>query len=492
MDNLLDDADFWNLWGKNKKLLFRKCIQIMNGNTSEAEDALSTAMLKAREKMLYYRDRVRNFKGWALRLTENVCLDLLRRRKRLISFDEIPEPLIYKEGGTNRLFMETSESYYSREDILKEIFKMVDNLPHRLREPALLRFLYFKPYRDIALRLHITEENARKRIQQARFNLKLRYGIEINGLLASFPREAGMEPESPVMKKMKDDSRPVLEEKGFELDFPCISAWIVNTLPINGIDRDFLVFLPIKPGNYVKKFKSSLNYISKHSSGWKKHLELAQLLHAAGAWRQSEILLRHVLEKHNRCFQAWNLLGSMLGTSGRGDEAERLFHRAGSLVYRDSSRHYLTGMAAVYKGDRNEAIASFEQAGSLEPSNVIFRHAQGICLFRSGRHADALRLFENILSGAPEDIVSLAYCCEASFILNRQENAAGYIDSILKKNPHDFFGLTRKAGLCGHAGRPEQEEWMKLYQIKGGLDNLRKIVNELEIKKFTNCHIKTS
>jgi RNA polymerase sigma factor (sigma-70 family) len=484
LDNLHGDADFWNLWENNKKLLLKKCIRLMNGNICEAEDALSTAMLKAREKMFHYRDRVRNFKGWALRLTENVCLDHLRKHKRLISLDDIPESLIHIEDSHGCFFMESTESYNSREDILKEIFEMVDNLPQRLREPALLRFLYFKPYHDIAGRLHITEENARKRIQEARSVLKLHYGIEINGLLALPPGETGMEPESPAMKKMTDDARPVLEEVGFELDFSCVSAWIVKALPITGIDEDILVFLPFKPGTYAKGFESSLNYISKHSGGWKKHLELAQILYAAGIWDQSEKMLRHVLKKHPRSFSAWILLGNMLSKSGRTDQAEELFRQAGSHVYRDSSRHYLSGMVAECRGDLNEAIALFERAESLEPSNLSFRHAKGICLFRLGQHADAQQLFESILAQNPGDIVSLAYCCELSLSLNRRKNAGEYLDSILKNNPHDFFGLTRKAGLNGQKGIKEKEEQMRLQQITERFNQLAILMKEIKNEKI--------
>jgi RNA polymerase sigma factor (sigma-70 family) len=486
------NVDFWNLWENNKKLFFRKCIRLMDGNICEAEDALSAAMLKAQEKMFHYRDSIRNFKGWALRLTENVCLDQLRKHRRLISFDEIPESLINTELNHGCLFMESTENYNSREAILKGIFEMVDDLPRRLREPALLRFLYFESYRTIAGRLQITEENARKRIQEARSALKLHYGIEINGLLTLSSEEGGMEPESPAMKKMTEDARSVLGDGGFELEFSCESAWIVNTLPITGIDEDILVFLPLKPGKCFKGFESSLNYISRHSGGWKKHLELAQTLYAAGMWDQSEKMLQHVLKKHPRSFSAWMLLGDMLSKSGRTDEAEGLFRQAGSLVFRDSSRHCLAGMAAECRGDLNEAIALFERAGSLEPSNIFFRHAKGICLFRLGRHTDALRLFEDILAGNPGDIVSLAYCCEVSLILNRRKTAGKYIDSILEGNPNDFFGLTRKTGLNNQNGVMTKEERMRLQRITERFNQLVIIMKGPENEKFTNYNLQTS
>jgi len=486
LDDSHKDVDFWNLWEDNKKLFFKKCLKLMNGDVYEAEDALSDAMLKARDKMIHCGDRIHNFKGWALRLTENVCIDLLRRQRRLISFDEIPESLIYKEGDHVHLLMESIEKYCSREDFLKEIFESVCDLPSRLREPALLRFLYSEPYRDIAGRLHITEETARKRVQEARSVLKLQYGEKINSLFSS-SEEKNMEPDSPVMKKIKQDVSSILTTVKSEIDFCCSTAWVVNLLPITGTNREALIFLPLKPGWQEKGFASFLKYISRHPGGWKKNLELAQILYAVGIWDQAEKEFRHVMTIHPRSFSARMLIGNMLMESGREDEAAKLFQQAGSLAYRDSSRHYLAGMTAMCRGEHNEAVKLFEQAGNLEPSNVSFRHAKGICLFKSGCYEDALRIFEDILAGSPGDIVSLAYCCEVSIILDHVKDAGTYIDRILEYNPYDFFGLTRKAGLDGLRGILGIKEQTRLRLITGRFDQLARILKEPKNEKFTNC-----
>jgi DNA-directed RNA polymerase specialized sigma24 family protein len=55
----------------------------MGGNSTEAEDALSMAMLKAREKLLKGAKVIENLKAWLTKLTYNLCLDILRQRDRL-------------------------------------------------------------------------------------------------------------------------------------------------------------------------------------------------------------------------------------------------------------------------------------------------------------------------------------------------------------------------------------------------------------------------
>jgi hypothetical protein len=192
--------------------------------------------------------------------------------------------------------MESTEKYHSREAVLKGIFEFVCNLPGRLREPALLRFLFSEPYRDIAGRLHITEGNARKRIQKARSVLKLQFGEKITGLFSS-SEEIEIAPDSPVMNKIRQDANSILDTVESELELCCKTAWVINTLPITGTAREVLVFLPLKPCWHGKGFASFLKYISKHPGGWKRQMELAQMLYAVGIWDQAEKGFRHILKK---------------------------------------------------------------------------------------------------------------------------------------------------------------------------------------------------
>ncbi|NET44275.1 MAG: sigma-70 family RNA polymerase sigma factor [Okeania sp. SIO2B3] len=48
----------------------------MGGNPTQAEDALSMAMLKAREKIQHSTKAIENFKAWLVKLTYNLCMDL--------------------------------------------------------------------------------------------------------------------------------------------------------------------------------------------------------------------------------------------------------------------------------------------------------------------------------------------------------------------------------------------------------------------------------
>src|ERR687886_1161625 len=73
---------FWLQWQQYRDYLYHCCIKWMGGNTTDAEDALSRAMLKAWEKAQKYAGEIVNFKAWLVTLTRNLCVDIHRERSR--------------------------------------------------------------------------------------------------------------------------------------------------------------------------------------------------------------------------------------------------------------------------------------------------------------------------------------------------------------------------------------------------------------------------
>lgn len=59
---------FWLQWQQYRDHLQLCCIKWMGGNSTDAEDALSRAMLKAWEKVQQYAGKITNFKAWLTRL----------------------------------------------------------------------------------------------------------------------------------------------------------------------------------------------------------------------------------------------------------------------------------------------------------------------------------------------------------------------------------------------------------------------------------------
>ncbi|MEW6730795.1 MAG: RNA polymerase sigma factor [Acidobacteriota bacterium] len=170
LDRLLkgDMEAFGKLWLKYHRYYYNLCLKWMAGNHADAEDALSKAMLKALNKLRQQDVKINNIKSWLTRLIFNLCVDIHRERKRLKDYiEELPEK--------NEVFIDLKES--PEQDLLiseryLRLHLAIESLPGRLRAPFLLRVFNEMSYQEIAIQLNISNENARKRVQQARLLLR--------------------------------------------------------------------------------------------------------------------------------------------------------------------------------------------------------------------------------------------------------------------------------------------------------------------------------
>ncbi|MEG4170601.1 MULTISPECIES: sigma-70 family RNA polymerase sigma factor [unclassified Microcoleus] len=164
---------FWQQWQQYRDYLHRCCIKWMGGNSTDAEDALSRAMLKAWEKVQKYAaGEIYNFKAWLTTLTRNLCVDIYRERSRganrvedIEGYASCEEQGLVRSEDTPYCAMETDEKRIV-------IRRAIDNLPPRLRETFILHFYQELSYPEIAQQQEISYPNVCKRISQARAILR--------------------------------------------------------------------------------------------------------------------------------------------------------------------------------------------------------------------------------------------------------------------------------------------------------------------------------
>ena len=172
--------DFWQIWLQHKPYLSQRCLHWMGGNRTNAEEALSSAMLKARAKWPQYANKVTNPKAWLTRFTHNHCVDLHRtHRRQANSVDNFEEVVDKAISLTN---MSSPNTDLLKQELRTYLLQIITELPLRLRQPFILRFLQEISYRDIAHQLLISEDNARKRVQQARSILRKQLKQYLSGL----------------------------------------------------------------------------------------------------------------------------------------------------------------------------------------------------------------------------------------------------------------------------------------------------------------------
>ncbi|MEG4213018.1 sigma-70 family RNA polymerase sigma factor [Microcoleus sp. S13_B4] len=159
---------FWQQWQQYQDYLHRCCIKWMGGNPTDAEDALSRAMLKAWEKVQKFAGKINNFKAWLTTLTRNLCVDIYRERSRganrvedIESYASSEKQGLLRSEDTPEIALETGEKRIV-------ICRAINNLLPRLRETFILHFYEDLSYPEIAQRQDISYQNVCKRISQAR------------------------------------------------------------------------------------------------------------------------------------------------------------------------------------------------------------------------------------------------------------------------------------------------------------------------------------
>ena len=190
---------FWPLWQQHREYLFRCCLSWTNGNSVEAEDVLSQAMLKAWEKVQKFAGKIANFKFWLVTLLRNFWLDL-KRRRGATSVEDIEVYAAQEELGLVSVD-DTPASTLEREDKKMVIRRAIDNLHPRLRETFILHFYDELSHQEIGEKQNITYQNVCKRISQARAILALE-------LREYFIGEEGTEPDTA-----KVAAKPVKSKK---------------------------------------------------------------------------------------------------------------------------------------------------------------------------------------------------------------------------------------------------------------------------------------
>lgn len=134
----------------------------------EAEDVLQESILKlvrlVREKKL--RESNGSIKGFLVRCARNLCIDRLRKAKRLSSFDEEAHADVHvQDRNTPDRAMESARLQTAFDEALAQ-------LSDTQRTILVLRELNGESYDEIARALHVSVECVRKSLYRARRRLR--------------------------------------------------------------------------------------------------------------------------------------------------------------------------------------------------------------------------------------------------------------------------------------------------------------------------------
>ena len=139
----------------------------------------------------------------------------------------------------------------------------------------------------------------------------------------------------------------------------------------SGIEVNVNLVLGEKPIREEQKLKTLTKYVQQYPSGWKKRLELADLLYGMGKWQDAVEEYFHVIERQPQLIQVKLKLAKILQLMGRETEAIEVYETALSLVSdRPIAQSHILGLIAVCRHDFQKAVEAFELATSFEPDNA--------------------------------------------------------------------------------------------------------------------------
>ncbi|MEG4838782.1 tetratricopeptide repeat protein [Microcoleus sp. B9-D4] len=244
---------------------------------------------------------------------------------------------------------------------------------------------------------------------------------------------------------------------------------VVSLTQSSGVELNAYLVLDEKPARIDQKLKTLSEYVQQYPSGWKKRLELANLLYAMGRIEQAVEEYRQVIDRQQPLIGVRLQLGKLLQLMGREVEAVAVYESALANARNEATRQHIRGSIALCKGDTPAAILAFESAASLEPDNAAHWLALGQVQRGRGDAVAALRAFDAVLSLNPDDVVALIDSYDASQAVGNVRQAQRRLSKVLEVAPGDFGVLKRLADTRCRMRLVSGEEGKQTKQMIGSV-----------------------
>lgn len=219
---------------------------------------------------------------------------------------------------------------------------------------------------------------------------------------------------------------------------------VVPLSPSSGLNVNAYIALKDKPIRQEQKLKTLSKYIKKYTTGWKKHLELADLLYEMGRWSEAVSEYYQVIEIQPQSIEPHIQLGKILQLMKRKEKAIAVYEQAIFLAKKEATKQHLFGLIKYCQGNDRDAIAALKSATDLEPKNLVHWLALGQIQMKSELPANTTLLtFKTILSIDPNNLVGLVYGYDLLLALGNFSEAERYLKKAIEVAPEDIQTLKR-------------------------------------------------
>lgn len=186
-----DRPAFWAFWCRHHADLFWTYHRLCKGNRQEIHDCLSGLCLNLSEALPVYARSIVTCRTWLRRTAINHFIDTHRSHQRSpVLVGSLNEIATLADGSGARDCVDPERANADRA-LLAKVLDSLDQIRDlRVRRAAHMRFIEEQPYTAIAEAMAVTEELARKWIQQVRAHLRRSVPDHRDGLPAARARPA--------------------------------------------------------------------------------------------------------------------------------------------------------------------------------------------------------------------------------------------------------------------------------------------------------------
>lgn len=172
-------SSFERLVEKYKERVINIIYQFI-GDRSEAEDLAIEVFLRVYQAAKNYKAKAK-FTTWLYKITTNLCIDQVRRQRRLKTIS-LSQPILTKQEKQEELIDEIAHSAPSPQEIVEKkerdalVKKAIDSLPAKQRMVIVLQIYESLSYKEISQILDCSTKAVERRLYWARANLGQRLG----------------------------------------------------------------------------------------------------------------------------------------------------------------------------------------------------------------------------------------------------------------------------------------------------------------------------
>lgn len=213
-----------------------------------------------------------------------------------------------------------------------------------------------------------------------------------------------------------------------------------------------------KPTRINQKLTTLSNYVQQYPSGWKKRLELAEVLYQTGRWLEAVEEYRQVIQREPCLIEVRLQIGNILHLLGKDTEAIAVYQEALSLCHNAATKNHLEGLIELSHHRPQKALKLFESAASIEPHNQAHWHAIGQVYQKTESPLAALPAFDAALSLNQNDVIALSQSYQPLLAIGKFQEARQRLEQALKLCPNDYRTLQQLAAHRCQQGLVAGEE----------------------------------